>query len=102
MVKNLPANAGDAGDSWFDPWVRKIPGGGNDNPLQYSCLDNPMDRGARWATAHGVSKSQTRLSTPLPLGEVEYPLSQTTTTCTPVNRIQWEYCPLLLCNMASL
>ena len=61
VVKNPPANAGDAGD--FDPWIRKIPGGGNDNPLQYSCLESPMDRGAWWVTVHGVSKSQTWLST---------------------------------------
>ena len=38
------------------------PGGGNGNPLQYSCLENPTDRGAWWATVHGVAKSQTRLS----------------------------------------
>ena len=49
----------------FDPWVGKIPGlgrspgEGNGNPLLYSCLENPMDRGAWWATAHGVTKSQT-------------------------------------------
>ena len=41
----------------FDPYVRKIPGGGHDNPLQYSCLENPMDRGAWQATVHGVAKS---------------------------------------------
>ena len=41
-----------------------FPGVGNGNPLQYSCLGNPMDRGAWWATVHGVAKSQTRLSTP--------------------------------------
>ena len=46
----------------FDPWVGKIPGEGNGNPLQYSCLGNPMDRGAWQATVHGVSKSQTQLS----------------------------------------
>ena len=40
----------------FDPWVRKIPGEGYGNPLQYSCLENPTDRGAQWATVHGVSK----------------------------------------------
>ena len=39
----------------------RSPGGGHGNPLQYSCLENPMDRGAWWATAHGVAKSQTRL-----------------------------------------
>ena len=47
----------------FDPWVRKIPGGGNGNPLYYSCLGNPIDRGAWQATVHGVAKSQTRVST---------------------------------------
>ena len=47
----------------FDPWVRKIPGEGNGNPLHYSCLENPMDGGAWWATlVHGVAQSQTRLS----------------------------------------
>ena len=54
-VKNVPAMQG----TWFDPWVGKIPGEGNGNPLQYSCLGNPMDRGAWWATVHGVSKTQT-------------------------------------------
>ena len=43
----------------FDPWVRKIPGEGNGNPLQYSCLENSMDGGAWYATVHGVAKSQT-------------------------------------------
>ena len=49
----------------FAPWVRKIPGGGNGTPLQCSCLESPMDRGARRATVHGVTKSQTQLK---PLG----------------------------------
>ena len=40
----------------FSPWVGKIPWGGNGNPLQYSCLGNPMDREAWWATIHGVEK----------------------------------------------
>ena len=56
MVKNLPANAGEPG---FNPWVRKIPGEGNDNPLHYSCLENSMDSGAWWATVHGISESDT-------------------------------------------
>ena len=43
------------------PGSRRSPGGGHGNPLQYSCLENPMDRGAWWATIHGVTKSQTRL-----------------------------------------
>ena len=40
----------------FDPWVRKLPWGGNDNQLQYSCLENSMGRGTGWATVHGVTK----------------------------------------------
>ena len=59
MVKNLPANAGDAGSV---PGSGRSPGGGNGNSLQYSCLKNPVDRGAWRATVHGVTKSQTQLS----------------------------------------
>ena len=57
MGKNLAANAGSARDVGLIPGSRRSPGGGNGNPLQYSCLENPMDGGARWATAHGVAKS---------------------------------------------
>ena len=46
----------------FNSWVRKIPGEGNGNPLQYSCLEDPMDKGAWWATIHGFTKSWTQLS----------------------------------------
>ena len=46
----------------FDPWVGEVPGEGNGNLLQYSCLGNPMDTGAWWATVHGVEKSRTWLS----------------------------------------
>jgi len=49
VVKNLPANAGDTGDSGSIPESGRSPGEGNGNPLQYSCLENPMDRGAWWA-----------------------------------------------------
>ena len=56
VVKNPPGNAGDAGSI---PGSGISPGRGNDNPFQYSCLENPMDRGAWWATVRGVSKSQT-------------------------------------------
>ena len=63
VVKNPPATAGDARDAGSIPGSEKPPGEGNGNPLQYSCLRNPMDRGAWWATFHGVTKSQTRLST---------------------------------------
>ena len=59
VVKNLPANAGDTGDLGSIPGWGRFPGGGHGNPLQYSCLENPMDRGAWWAAAHGVAKSHT-------------------------------------------
>ena len=58
--KELPANVGDVG---LIPGSGRSPGGGNGYPLQYSCLGNPMDRGAWWVTVYGVAKSQTRLST---------------------------------------
>ena len=56
VVKNLPANAEDARD------MGRFPGGGNSNPLQYSCLKNPFDRVSWWVTIHGVAKSRTQLS----------------------------------------
>ena len=56
MVKDLPANAADVG---LIPGLGRSPGEGNGNPLQYSCLENPMDRGAWWAAVHGVAKSRT-------------------------------------------
>ena len=62
VVKNLPANAGDTRDLGSIPVSGRSPGVGNGNQLQYSCLGNSMDRGAQWATVHGVAKSQTRLS----------------------------------------
>ena len=58
-VKNLPANAGDVGDVASIPGSWRSPGEENGNPLQYSCLRNPMDREAWWATVYEVSKSQT-------------------------------------------
>ena len=58
-VKNLPADAGDVRDSGLIPGSGRSPRGGRGNPLQYSGLENPMDRGAWWATVHGVVKSQT-------------------------------------------
>ena len=59
MVKNLPANAGDPGSI---PGLGRSLGEGHGNPFQYSCLGNPMDREAWWATVHGLAKSQVRLS----------------------------------------
>ena len=58
VVKNLPANAGDTGDVGLIPGLGRSLEVGNGNPLQYSCLENSMDRGAWWATLHGVTKSQ--------------------------------------------
>ena len=57
VVKNPPSNAGDAGSI---PGLGRFPGEGNGNPLQYSCLENPMDRGGWWAIFHRVAKSQTQ------------------------------------------
>ena len=54
--KESACNAGDTGDTGSIPGSRRSPGGGNGNPLQYSCLENPMDRGAWRATVHGVSE----------------------------------------------
>ena len=61
VVKNLPANAGvrDVRDEGSIPGSGRFPGRGHGNPLQYSCLENPMDRGARKATVYRVAKSQT-------------------------------------------
>ena len=63
MIKNLPATAGDVKDMSLIPGSGRSSRGGIGNPLQYSCLGNPMDRGARQATVHGVAKNQTQLST---------------------------------------
>ena len=63
MVKNMPANAWDIRDSDLILGWARSPGEGNGNSLQYSCLENYMDREAWWDTVHGVAKSQTQLST---------------------------------------
>ena len=62
VVKNSLANAGGAKDVAWIPGSGRCPGERNGNPLQYSCLGNPMDRGAWWATVHWVTKNWTRLS----------------------------------------
>ena len=59
VVKNPPVNAGDIRDVGSIPGLGRSPGGGNSNPLQYTCLGNPTDRGAWRATVHGVANSQT-------------------------------------------
>ena len=78
VVKNPPVNAGDARDAGWIPGSGRSPGDGNGNPLQYSYLENSMDRGAWWVTVHGVTKSQTRLST----------YTHTKKRCT-VNKSEW-------------
>ena len=61
MVKNPPANAGDIRDAVLISGWGRSPGGEHGNPLEYSCLDSPMDSGGWWAIVHRVAKSQTRL-----------------------------------------
>ena len=61
VVKNPPASAGDIGDVGSIPVWGRSPGGGHDKPLQYSCLENPRDRGSWWATVHRVGESRTQL-----------------------------------------
>ena len=61
MVKNLPVSAGDIRVMGSIPGLGRSLGGGHGNPIQYSCLKNPMDRGASWATVHTVTKSWTGL-----------------------------------------
>ena len=59
VVKNVPANAGDVRDVGSIPGLGRSPGGGHDNPLHYSCLENLINRGAWWAMVHRVTKSWT-------------------------------------------
>ena len=59
--KESAYNAGATGDAGLIPEFGRFPGGGHNNPLQYSCLENPMDRGAWWATVHRLAKSRIRL-----------------------------------------
>ena len=61
MVKNLSAKAGDTRGVGSIPGLGRFPEEGHDNQIQYSCLENPMDRGVWWATVHRVPKSQTQL-----------------------------------------
>ena len=61
VVKNLPANAGDARDSGLIPGLGRSPGEGNGNPLQYPCRESPMDREAWWAAVYGIAQSRTQL-----------------------------------------
>ena len=79
VLKNLPANAGNIRDMGSVLGSGRSPGGEHSNPLQYSCLEKPMDRGAWWAIVHSVTKSQTRwkrLSTHAPHKVVKWFLCQ--------------------------
>jgi len=62
VVKNLPANAGDAKDMGSIPGLGRSPGEGNGNPFQYSHLENPMDRATQWAPVHGIESDTTELT----------------------------------------
>ena len=61
VVQKPPANAGNIRDVGSIPGLGRSPGSEHDNPLQYSCLEHPTDRGAWWATVHGITKDQTKL-----------------------------------------
>ena len=67
-VKNVPAMQ----ETYLIPELGRFPGEGNDYPLQYSCLENPRDRGAWCGTVHGVAKSQTRLNVHTPIWELDF------------------------------
>ena len=62
MGKEFACNVGDTGDAGLIPGLGRFPGGGHGYPLQYSCMENPMDRRAGWVTVHGITKSWTQLS----------------------------------------
>ena len=62
VIKNPPANAGDARDTGSIPGSGRSPGGGHGNPVEYSCLENPIDKGVWWATVHRTTKSRAQPS----------------------------------------
>ena len=84
VVKNHPTNAGDAGDASSIPALGRAPGGGHGSPLQYCCLENPMDRGARRARIHRVTKSRD-------FARTHAPANNFTTGIVLTTRIQWLY-----------
>ena len=67
ITQKLPANVGDKGDTGSIPGWRRSPGEGNDNPFQYSCLENSMDKGVWWATVHRVTGVGHDLATKPPI-----------------------------------
>ena len=90
VVKNPPANSGDAGDTGSIPGSGRSPGERNGNPLQYSCLGNPMDRGACWATVHCVAKIQTRFC--------DLTITQAEIKKKNLHRVNLIYCFNMLCH----
>ena len=74
MIKHPPVNAGGRRNLSLIPGLGRSPGGGSGNPLQHYCLENSMDRGASWATIHGVAKRWTHLSTHT--SHIEYSLCE--------------------------
>ena len=85
VIKNPPGDAGDVKDMGSILGLGRSPGGGHDSPRRYSCLENPMDRGAWWATVHRVVKSQTRLK------RLSMHLCKTLHSCLS----RWEFIPIL-------
>ena len=105
MLKNRPANAGDIGEVGLIPRIGRSLGGGNGNQLQYSCLKNPLDRGAWLVIIHGVAKSLTRAHThpsllPSRDGNTGFPTQLLLTPerlCSIITEWNWEFqCPVRL------
>ena len=80
---NSKESACSAGDLGFISWQERSPGEGNGYPLQYSCLENSMDRGASWAMVHGVKKSQTQLSNVKEVTHIKEVLNRNNSTIYP-------------------
>ena len=96
VAKNLPANAGDIRDTGLILGLGRSPGGGHGNPLQYSCLRNPMDRRTWQATAHGVAKNQTRPKLLSPAQVIH------NTTSDPISLFSVaQYSPCIVCTSSS-
>ena len=89
VIKNLPANARASRDKSSIPGSGRLPGGGNDNPLHYSRLENFTDPGAWWATVHGVTRSWTRLSTCGVLWYIVFPCYPCSASSFIYNYIYW-------------
>ena len=92
VVKNMPANVGDVRDAGLIPGLGKSPGGGHDDPLRYSCLENPMDRGAWRATVHGVAQSDNNRSDLACMHASGLDPSGNTDSCMEMNGLSTEPC----------